>query len=48
MAVITLAPQAARRLPAVNLDVTETLTVEALGQPVSGYMNLDFYNYIAK
>jgi hypothetical protein len=45
MAVNTLAPQAARRLPAVHPDMAKALTIVALCQPVLGSINLDLNNH---
>jgi hypothetical protein len=48
VAMTTPTPQAAKRLPAVRLDVAKTLTTVEFCQPVLGTINLDLYNYVAK
>jgi hypothetical protein len=48
MAMTTLTPQAARRLPAVHPDVAITLTVVTLCKPVLGSVSFDLCDCITK
>jgi hypothetical protein len=48
VALITSAPHAARRLPAVDPNVAKALAIVILGQATFGLVGLYFDNYVAE